>query len=252
LIYGILEEDHKAASVSVVDGRKITKETLEQIVNSKIQRKIEGFLIEPVRFNKKIEETVYLLKIPRSYNAPHMTSDKRFYKRYNFQAVQMDEYEVRSLYNRQERTKLELLHPKIQTDIQGQKAGQPSNLKVNIQFNIRNNSQAIEELYKLEVRLPKVMAMNCAQGQDFFRNYVRHEDSHIVYVFPNNSPIFQTEFCTIVVVDLYVNKSTISDVQKNKLYLTLYYSNGIEEMSFYLSDYLKVGGKNITEKDLVY
>jgi predicted HTH transcriptional regulator len=79
LIYGIAEENHVATDYSFIDGNIFTKETLEQIINSRIHRKIEGFHIEPIRFNNDIEKTIYVIEIPRSINVPHQTKDKKFY-----------------------------------------------------------------------------------------------------------------------------------------------------------------------------
>ena len=73
---------------------------LEQVIQSRIQRKIDGLEIIPVRFENEVKKSIYVIKIPESSLAPHMTSDKRFYKRYNFESVQMEEYEIRNLYNR--------------------------------------------------------------------------------------------------------------------------------------------------------
>jgi hypothetical protein len=96
--YGINEENHVASSFSFIDGNLFTKEWLENVISSNIQQPIRGLLIYPVRVGGKIEQTVYVVKIPRSDNAPHMNSDKKYYRRYNFQSVPMEEYEIRNLY----------------------------------------------------------------------------------------------------------------------------------------------------------
>ena len=43
---------------------------------------------------------IYVISIPQSTRAPHMASDKRFYKRFNFESVPMEEYEVRDVSRR--------------------------------------------------------------------------------------------------------------------------------------------------------
>lgn len=100
IIYGIKEENHKASSFTFINGEEFTKESLEHIINSTIKREIKNLKIFPVRFNNKIENTVYIVQIPSSIDAPHMSQDKRFYKRNNFESTMMEEYEVRSLYGR--------------------------------------------------------------------------------------------------------------------------------------------------------
>ena len=48
IVYGINEKNHKADSFSFVDGSTYTKEWLEQVIQTGIQRKIDGLTIKPV------------------------------------------------------------------------------------------------------------------------------------------------------------------------------------------------------------
>jgi hypothetical protein len=100
IIYGINEHDFKATSISFVDGTDFTPEWLEQIISTRIQRKIEGVVIVPILFDDDRKKTVYLVKIPSSGNAPHMASDKRYYRRRNVTVERMDEYEIRNIYSK--------------------------------------------------------------------------------------------------------------------------------------------------------
>lgn len=106
IIYGINEIDHKASSVSFVDGNEFTKEWLEQVISSTIQRNIPNLKIFPIRKDALITQTVYVVQIPESLEAPHICKDKKFYRRYNFESVAMEEYEVRQLYGRTVKSKL--------------------------------------------------------------------------------------------------------------------------------------------------
>lgn len=106
IVYGLAEENHKASALSFIDGREFTKEWMEQVLNSGIQQKINDLRIYPVRNNGIIEQTIYIVKIPKSFNTPHMSKDRKFYRRYNFEAVPMEEYEIRELYNRKCNSKL--------------------------------------------------------------------------------------------------------------------------------------------------
>jgi len=99
IIYGLSETNHKASSISYVDGNVFTKEWLEQIINSTVYRTIPGLKIFPIRKNGDINKTIYVVQIPENLEAaPHMAKDKRFYRRYNFESVFMEEYEVRNMY----------------------------------------------------------------------------------------------------------------------------------------------------------
>ena len=98
IVYGIAEHDHRPQKISPIDGRTYTKEWLENVIHL-IQPRIEGIKIYPIRIDD-LDKSIYIVQIPRSDNAPHMANDNRYYKRYNFQSVPMEDYEVKELYNR--------------------------------------------------------------------------------------------------------------------------------------------------------
>lgn len=110
LIYGIIEEGHTPISIDKgFNPNEITKEWLEQVINSRIHRKINNILIKPI----ELEATnpgrfVYVVNVPQSSRAPHQAHDKRFYKRYNFQSVPMEEYEIRDISHRSDGPELSL------------------------------------------------------------------------------------------------------------------------------------------------
>ena len=99
LVYGIREDKatHAAAQLSVgSDPTKFSKEWLEQVINSRIHRRIDGIRIKQIELETTSPgQVAYVVWIPSSSRAPHQASDKRFYKRFNFQSIPMEEYEVR-------------------------------------------------------------------------------------------------------------------------------------------------------------
>lgn len=108
IIYGLSEVNHKADSFSFIDGNEFTKEWLELVISSSIQRNIPDLKIFPIRNEGKINESIYVVQIPESHEAPHICIDKKFYRRYDFQSKPMEEYEVRNLYGRKIKSKLML------------------------------------------------------------------------------------------------------------------------------------------------
>lgn len=107
IIYGVSEEDHRPQGISPIDGRIYTKEWLENVIQL-IQPRIDDLKIYPVRIND-LGQSIYVVKIPRSGNAPHMARDKRYYKRFNFKSEPMEDYEVKDLYNRTSIPELEIV-----------------------------------------------------------------------------------------------------------------------------------------------
>jgi hypothetical protein len=104
IIYGIREDEHthEAGSIDVgYDPGEINKERLEQIINSNIHRRIEGVRINAIVLHRtRPGNVLFVIHVPESGRAPHM-ADHRFYKRFEFASVPMEEYEVRERYRRE-------------------------------------------------------------------------------------------------------------------------------------------------------
>jgi len=112
IVYGLIEENHFPKKIDVgYDPSEITKEWLEQIINSNIQQRVDNLKIKQIRI-KQTGKVLYVVNIPQSFRAPHMASDHKFYKRFNFHSVPMEEYEVRDVAHRNEAPALSLnLYP---------------------------------------------------------------------------------------------------------------------------------------------
>ncbi|MDV2503794.1 MAG: ATP-binding protein [bacterium] len=106
IIYGVKEhqEEGKNHLPENIDSgfvpTDISKEWLEQVINSRIQPRIDGIIINPVKLSGKKEgKYIYVVDIPQSHTA-HQASDLRYYKRFNFESVPMQDYEIRDILNR--------------------------------------------------------------------------------------------------------------------------------------------------------
>src|SRR5947209_20369919 len=101
IVYGVIEnkDTHEPEDIDAgFDPRDISGEWLEQVINSKIERRISGVIINTVALpTTRPGKVLYVVYVPESNLAPHMAADDRFYKRFNFQRVAMKEYEVRNL-----------------------------------------------------------------------------------------------------------------------------------------------------------
>jgi len=98
IVYGMVESNHLPVAIDGIDPLVVTREWLDQVIASRIQRRIDG-----VRINQVIladGKVVYIVVIPESDRAPHMASDHRYHKRFEYQSVPMEDYEVRDVANR--------------------------------------------------------------------------------------------------------------------------------------------------------
>lgn len=105
IIYGIAEHidkelRHLPAGFVPVDRRECSKETLEQIISSNIEPRISGIKIYPVPLRSHPVHVAYVVSIPQSDTAHQVSRTKRYYKRFNFEAVPMEDYELRDVLSR--------------------------------------------------------------------------------------------------------------------------------------------------------
>ena len=100
IIYGINENEHLPVEIDEgVDHSKYTREWLEQVVNSNISPIIDG--IEIVQIPLSSKRSSFVIKIPKSFRAPHQEqTSKKYYRRYNFMAQPMEDYEINEIRNR--------------------------------------------------------------------------------------------------------------------------------------------------------
>ncbi|MEM6843560.1 MAG: ATP-binding protein [Bacteroidota bacterium] len=246
IVYGITEENHVASSLSYIDGSTFTKEWLEHVINSNIQRRVPDLRIHPVRFDNDIVKSVYIVKIPQSLNAPHMASDHKFYKRYNFESVPMEEYEVRVTYNRKQRTKLIIEQPSYRQGSEYSSDGVIQNIDYLLRFQAKNIGSHVEERFKIEVSLPKALHEDYRARKNVIQDHiVREEDQIVVFSVPNEVPIFQNELTTVAEANITIKN--LRPASNLKVKTRLYYSNGYEEEEFDLADILKYKNKPIRE-----
>jgi hypothetical protein len=85
-----------------VDPAKITREWIENILTSNIQPKIDNLLVKQIPLNSKGSGKVaYAIDIGQATSrGPHQGPEHKYYKRYNFKAEAMEDYEVRDLMRR--------------------------------------------------------------------------------------------------------------------------------------------------------
>ena len=105
LIYGIAENSqadkrHLPEKITPVDRFEFPREWIEQVINS-IRPRINGILIHSVALASGENDVVYIVEIPQSHTA-HQAGNKRYYKRFNFQSVPMEDYEIRDVMFRQQ------------------------------------------------------------------------------------------------------------------------------------------------------
>ncbi|GEM_PF-2156294 len=142
LVYGIAEnsDTHEADVLDSGADPAISKEWIEQVIDSGVSPRVEGIRITAIELiTTSPGRYAYVIQVPASDRAPHMV-DNRYYMRQNFQSVAMEDYQVRDVLFRRRAPRLELL-PFVT------KLGEDFALK----FRVRNSGLVAAENLYLEV-----------------------------------------------------------------------------------------------------
>lgn len=113
IIYGVSEyndreRSHLPEKSNPVNRKEFSKEWLEQVINSNISPRIKDIKITPIQNEEmKDNEVIYVVEIPQSYTA-HQAKDKRYYKRYNFESIAMEDYEIKDIINRSNKADIKI------------------------------------------------------------------------------------------------------------------------------------------------
>lgn len=238
IVYGVSENKvtHKPDNYAPVTNPKITKEWLEQKI-CLVRRKINGVLIFPIRVEGSADGSIYIVKIPRSNNAPHMALDNKYYKRHNFSSDPMEEYEVRESFFREYYPKLEI----VNCDLQDEECKE-GDKTVTFSFKawIRNSSTVISKDYKLSAsffNLPKETTCHFQPHEGkllsmYICSYCMRLSS------PSKEPIFPNELIETGHYQFTVPIDSVCDIlDKTYIKLTLLYEGGgKDEMLKLLAD----------------
>jgi hypothetical protein len=100
IIYGIVEEGHLPTAIDDgVTDPTITREWIEQKLQSTIRPRVQGLIIRQIDLPKGGRS--FVIEIPAATTfAPHMSEDQKYYRRYNFESVAMQDYEVKDAMRR--------------------------------------------------------------------------------------------------------------------------------------------------------
>ena len=191
IVYGIsefgeLEKRHLPEKITPVDRRNYPREWVEQIIQA-IRPRIDGIVIHSVNLSSGENDTAYVIEIPQS-NTAHQASDHRYYKRFNFQAVPMEDYEVRDVMFREQTPDIDLKFLiEITPDAQ------------NIVVQARNNGSAFAQYVACFLDVPtKILQqtdnkMNLTDGGRFYRHRLTNlNQEYADEQFKSNFPLLRS------------------------------------------------------------
>lgn len=231
IVYGLSEKNHKADSFSFIDGDVYSKEWLEQVISTTIQRNIEGLKIFPIRNKGNIKETIYVVQIPESMDAPHINKDKKYYRRYDFQSVPMEEYEIRNLYGRKSKADLKIEKYSFNYIKEDNGCEQFECIVA-----VCNYGDLEESNYKLNTYfyefIPNNLSISWQSTEDIKRyNHIHLQNDRVKISANSNSTIFSNETVNVSRFYFNVEKNCLRDAfDKMKIELRLFYSGGEDQV----------------------
>lgn len=233
IIYGVEEKDNKPIGFSYIDGNVITKEWLEQVINTTISKRIQNIKIIPIRNNDNMAESIYVVKIPRSYDAPHMSKDNCYYKRFNFQSVKMEEFEVRDLFNRHNNPNLCVHGCMLEIIAKNQREA-----VYKFSSRICNKSNTAATLYKLNCYIKRSVRDYIIKFIDK-GNVVELEDYRFKLSFMGQEPLFAYEGIDIARFYIKMPISLVDDFEENvNIEMKLFCENNVEESEISIKEML--------------
>ncbi len=202
IIYGIKEENHFPKEIIwiKIDEDKGYQEQIEQIISSKIYKKIEEIKIKKVISDDKTK-FVIVINIPQSDIAPHQvhkdSEQRRYYKRNGSITRQMEEYEISDLFFKRKSPILKLI-PQVKFDLN----------RTIIDLSVLNLGKVIAEKTLVSLKIP----FNFELGS----GWMKTEDLQGVYkkfeYFQSEIPFYPNIISAIGTLQTTKNKTRAKEV----------------------------------------
>lgn len=190
IIYGVQEfndpaKRHLPEKINAIDRAAFTKEWLEQVINTNMSPKINGLKIYPVAVGAAANnEVVYVVEIPQS-NTAHQAKDKRYYRRFNFESVQMDDYEIKDIINRANKTDIVISFETYHGKKWFRKYAETDNVKITASIWAYNNGNKVAQYLQVFISGEQeagnfIITPHVPQGQNFQLLFSNAEERKLI------------------------------------------------------------------------
>jgi hypothetical protein len=214
IIYGIKEftdsdKKHLPEKIDPINRSECPKEWLEQVINTNIFPRISNTIIEPLAINSSLTDVVYVVIVPKSKTA-HQASDKRYYKRFNFESVPMYDYEIRDILNRAQSPVIEI---SFQIEIETYETSNSIGMPLPFQGSKESQFETITELIVEAYNDGKILAnfINCFL--EIPEECIKKDESSDNKIVEKDGVKYVKEYCENTVRDVVgVNKTGMFSV----------------------------------------
>lgn len=199
IIYGIKEFDdkgrqHLPEKIDPINQADYSREWLDQIA-SLVRPKVNGLKIYPVHVGPGSNDYCFVIDVPQGATA-HQATDCKYYRRRNFEALPMEDYEIRDIMNR-------VNHPTLNAEISYHDRGPIKDSHIVVR--VKNSSNIMARHYAIIVHFPisvsseNIHPEGAIIGQDLDGiSYWRFTFTNALGspLFPDNSRIHKVKFDT--------------------------------------------------------
>ncbi len=224
IFYGIENKRRKASGISVISNNKITPELIKTALQSKVSPAINNLQISKIEVSKN--EFIIFIKLPKSSDAPHMSPDLKYYKRSSIKDAVMTEQEIRAAYTQTKQSDLDFFGLLDTKGIPILKNGFVEQMNFFPKFLIKNNSNIVEKIFKVELYIPS--ALHDANFNLLQDKFSRLEDNYSVFSASKNNPIFQDEILSVLDAKIFVTSENYQTFEEEDIIVKIYYSNGVK------------------------
>lgn len=229
IIYGVDEDSTKQfpEKFSFIDFQKFPKEWFDQVINENIAEAIENLIIYPIFNPENSSEGVVLVKVPFSYNSPHMALDGKYHLRLNTSTREMKDVEVKNLFEKNRVPDLEISRVEI------------SNFNLDMFYNknqcacfqvrilIKNIGKRMERFYKLKVSVPFVFSPK-GNGKLIYDLDIESQQGKSVK--GGKHPIFKGEEIEMLKLHCEISRTDVLN-NNSEITIELLFSGGIKTLS---------------------
>lgn len=249
IIFGIEKKRGRADRFSYHKSEKYPVLLIKNVLETRIHKNIENVSIDLIQTGEDFFESVLVISISESNDAPHMAFDNIYYKRHNRKSLPMEEYEVRMAYGKLSKTSLEFAGIFNSNGIPTLSNGKFISMMFLPRFMIRNTGSVIEKHYKFEIGIPSSL---CDESYFALNTYFsRHDGIHNVYTISCKTPLFQDELNTISEAKLLITKDNIQDYLQGNIFVNLFYTDGVKSSEFRIIDIFKYNDKILKPEEFI-
>lgn len=231
LYAGITLKRKKAAGLYAF--QPFPQQWVEQVVAQHISPEVPGLVVQLLDLPAG---PIMRIRVPKSPAAPHRCSDRNYYTKETAGIRALEEYDIRTLYQRASQPQIEVWAVQNTSGIPQLSQGKYTVVNFYPKLMVKNTGNAAESVFKIELAVPT--ALN-NQNYDVLQKYFsRFEDGYTVYSYASTSPLFPDEIALVFEANLFIHADNYAVFEQGELQLKVYYTHGFARKDFRLKDLL--------------